>query len=1693
MMTEQFRDLVSAEELLSQKSYWLNQLSGELPETNFIPDYIRPAISSKQKSIDIDLSESLSKRIFKFTNSSDFSIYLLLLSVLAILLQKYNGSNDIIVGSPIYNLDIIEKSTPVVPLRFALNNQLKFPDFLLDVKKKVISAYSHPDYYFDKLVNLLKLPQNPNRCPVFDIVILLENIHNPNNLTNINNDLTFSFLVTDNLIKGKINYNEEIFQVHSLQSIVKYYINILEVVTNNFDIALADISLLGESDRHQILAFNSNFRKQYPFNQTIDKLFEQQVEQTPNHIAATFANSYFTYQELNQKANQLAQFLQSLGVKPGDFIGIFKERDTNFLLGILAILKAGGVYVPIDSTYPPDRIEHMLSNSEVKIVLTDSLCLNTLLSLLNSSSHLQYIACLDIKPNIVSTEINEINIYDQSDFDNLSSENLGLSSTGIAPAYMMYTSGSTGLPKGAIIRHNGAINHIWAQFDALNLSEGFSFLQSAPVSSDISVWQFLAPILIGGKTVIVNRETVYNPENLFQVIKSEKLVIVELVPAALKSLLDYISGLSIHQRLLPNLQWMMVTGESVSVELVNRWLSMYPSIRVVNAYGPTEAADDVTGLIIEKPLPSNLRTVPIGKPLANLNLYILNQNMQLSPIGVPGEICVSGIGVGQGYWKNEKLTQLSFVANPFQETQGSYLYKTGDLGRWLPDGNIEFLGRIDHQVKIRGFRIELGEIEVLISQHPQVRETIVVVKEDTCGDKRLVGYVVLSTANDANSSELANELRNLLKLRLPEHMIPSAFVQLEALPLLPNGKVNRRALPVPFGLQQPQHNYASPRTPIEEMIAGIWSQVLGVEQVGVDDNFFDLGGHSLLATLVISKLRNVFHIELPLRNIFDFPTVATLAESVQTMRQSRDNLQSLPIVPIPRNGKEPLSFAQQRLWFIDQLEPNNTAYNHFHAVRIIGSLHIVALEQSLNEIIKRHEVLRSNFPAKDGQPSCAIAPALSLELPVVDLQIFPENEREAEVLRQADREVEQPFNLAKGLLLRVKLLKLGATEHILLLTIHHIIFDGWSGGVLTKEIVALYEAFSCKKPSPLPELSIQYADFAYWQRQWLQGKTLETQLSYWQKQLTNAPTSLDLHKIAISSSSTTKTETTNQSFLLSPSLSEHLKKLSRQQGVTLFMVLLAIFQTLLYRYTNQDDIVVGTDVANRNRSEIEPLIGFFVNLLVLRTDLSGNPSFQELLGRVREVTLGAYAHQDLPFAKLVEVLQPDRTSSYTPLFQVLFVLQNAPISALEFSDLTLSPLEINIEKSKFNLALFMEETEQGIIGVWKYNPDLFHPGTINTILNHFQTLVSSIVTQPDAKINSLEILTEAEKREQIIAQEKRETASFKKFKSIKPKAVVLPQTQLVKTDYLHGTIPLVVQPNVDELDLAEWAKNHREFIEAKLLTHGAILFRGFNLNLVAEFENFAQGICSKLFGEYGDLPREGISGKVYSSTPYPSDQAILFHNESSHLHQWPLKIWFFCVQPAQQGGETPIVDCRRVYQMLNPKLQERFEKKQLMYVRNYIQGLDVNWQEFFHTTDKKIVEQYCRQAAIGYEWLENNGLKTRLVRSAVTKHPRTGETVFFNQLQLHHILCLEPSVRASLLSMFGEENLPRNVYYGDGSPIEDSVIEEITAVYQKATISFPWQQGDILMLDNMLTAHGRNPYLGPRKIVVAMGEIIQMQ
>ncbi|WP_341530413.1 amino acid adenylation domain-containing protein [Nostoc sp. UHCC 0302] len=1351
MLKIQNRYTLDAEELFAQKIYLLNQLSGELPETNLITDYVRPIIyTGKNKSLNFQMSNDLSEAIIKLSNNSYLSIYLILLSTFSILIHKYTGNTDNIIGSPAYQLESMDATlNKIIPLRISVEDKLTFKDLLLQIKEITIDAYSHQNYSVEELAKLLNLPSNQNRHLFCDIVILLENIHKQHNFADITNDLTFAFNTVDNLILGRIDYNESLFKEDTIKSFVKYYLNVLECVVNNFKTKIRDISFLKSDDQYQLLEKFNNKTKQYPITQTIDQLFEKQVKETPNRIAVECENSHLTYQELNEKSNQLARFLQDLGIKKGEIVGILKERDINFLIGILAIHKASGAYVPIDSQYPPDRIKYMVSNSEVKIILTDSDCLDIFKGLEENNLHLQSLVCLDASQS--KSKINEINIYNQHDFDHLPKSNLAASNTGIAPAYMLYTSGSTGLPKGAIVRHDGAINHIYAQFDELELTADFCFLQSAPSSTDISVWQFLAPLLIGGKTVIVDTESGFIPEKLFKVLQENRITVVELVPAVFGGLIDYISQLPNNQRHLPDLKWMMVVGEPVSVKRINQWLSLYPSIRIADAYGPTEAADDITQFIIDKPLPENQKTVSIGQPLTNLNIYILDREMQLVPIGFPGEICVSGIGVGDGYWKNPDKTKLSFVSNPFSnptkkspEGNPDLIYKTGDLGRWLPDGNIEFLGRIDNQVKIRGFRVELEEIEALLRQHSSVRETVVIVRDNT-GEKRLVAYLVPQTESQHSPEDLVSELRQMLKQRLPQHMMPSAFMLLEDLPLAPSGKIERRALPAPdFTQLQKDSTFVAASTPIQEMLTGIWTEVLGLEKVGIHDNFFELGGHSLLATRVISKVRQLFEVELPLRRLFEQPTVGGLATVIEKAIKTGIGLEAPAIERISRDEELNLSFAQQRLWFLTQLQPDSPFNNLSAAFRLQGQLNEQALQQSLNEIVRRHEVLRTTFKTISGRPIQIISSEATLLLPVVDLSDLSADLQAAKVEQVSQIEAQQPFNLQTDLMIRAKLLRLGEQEYVVLLTLHHIASDGWSIGVFVQELSKLYQAFCTGQLPNLPELQIQYADFAAWQRQWLVEKVLESQLAYWRQHLEGASALLELPtdhtRPAVQSF-----RGANYAFEISPEQTAALKSLSQEQGCTLFMTLLAAFKTLLYRYTGSEDIVVGSPIANRNRAEIEGLIGFFVNTLVLRTKLEGNPTFEELLSRVREVALGAYSHQDLPFDVLVEELQPQRSLSYAPLFQVMFVLQNAPMSEIELSGLNLSLLENDSATAKFDLTLFMEDTASGLVGTFEYSTDLFETDTIQRMAEHLQTLLSGIIADSQQQLWELPLLTETEK------------------------------------------------------------------------------------------------------------------------------------------------------------------------------------------------------------------------------------------------------------------------------------------------------------------------------------------------------------
>ncbi|MBL1175482.1 amino acid adenylation domain-containing protein [Pantanalinema sp. GBBB05] len=1086
---------------------------------------------------------------------------------------------------------------------------------------------------------------------------------------------------------------------------------------------------------------------QHPGNRSIHSLFEAQVQRSPEAVAAISAATALTYQELNERANQLARYLQTLGVGAETLVGICVERSLDMLVGLLAILKAGGAYVPLDPAYPQERLAWMMADSQLSFLLAQTHTLSVI------PEHSAKVICLDTEWQTIAQFSSE-NLLPVSPYD---------------LAYIIYTSGSTGKPKGVMIEHQSLVNYVQAAIVTYELKASDRVLQFASISFDASAEE-IYPCLCVGATLILRTDLMLASVATFlQTCQDWQLTTLSLPTAYWHQLTI---ALETEALTLPTtLRLVIIGGEKALPVRVAAWQQQVgQSVRLLNTYGPTESTVVATvyDLAQFEPLLTS-GEVPIGKPLPNIEVYLLDHDRQPVASGTVGELYLGGAGLARGYLNRADLTSEKFIAYSLPEQPSIRLYRTGDLVRSLPDGNLEYLGRIDQQVKIRGFRIELGEIETSLAQHPEVREAVVIDRESNTGEKYLVGYVVLHQQGVLTTLEL----RQHLKQKLPAYMIPTIFVLLEALPLTANGKIDRNTLPSPDLTQfSSSVEFIAPRNPTEQELAAIWTDVLQLDTVSIMDHFFELGGHSLLGTQVISRIRDRFQVELPLRSLFNAPTIVELAQLVDEQRTQAIQLPIAKIQPITRNQRLPLSFAQQRLWFLDQLVPNSSFYNIPQALRLQGELNLAALEQSLNAIVQRHEALRTTFVVVDAQPVQVIAPELNVELSVVDLRSLATVDREAKGLQLVTEAAQQPFDLTQDSLFRCQLWCIDAEEYILLITMHHIIADGWSIGVLIRELAALYEAFVMGQPSPLTALAIQYADFASWQRQWFQGEVLEQQLAYWQQQLAGAPTVLELPS--------DRPRPLVQafrggvaSFLLPQSLCQAVEQLSQAMEVTPFMTLFTAFQILLYRYTGQSDILVGSPIANRHYAGIEPLIGFFINTLVLRTDLTGNPTGIELLQRVRENALAAYAHQDLPFELLVEAMQAVRNLSHTPLFQVMFVLQNAPTPALELADLTMQPLQLEngarldwtiaTEDSEaglaqFDLTLSLEYTEQGMIGIWEYNAELFDADRIARMAEHYQILLAGIVAKPEQRISELAMLTTAE--QQLLTQWNRTTNVF---------------------------------------------------------------------------------------------------------------------------------------------------------------------------------------------------------------------------------------------------------------------------------------------------------------------------------------------
>jgi acyl carrier protein len=759
---------------------------------------------------------------------------------------------------------------------------------------------------------------------------------------------------------------------------------------------------------------------------------------------------------------------------------------------------------------------------------------------------------------------------------------------------------------------------------------------------DLTVTSLFSPLLQGQRLVLLGEGL--GADKLSEALQVESdLAFVKLTPAHLRMLRELIPAEKIKGRV----RVLVIGGEALRLENLKFWRDNDPGTKIFNEYGPTETV--VGSCVYEVPGDAgNSGEVLIGRPIANTQIWVLDRRMQPVPKGVAGEIYIGGEGVARGYWGRAELTAERFVPNPFAVGKGERMYRTGDRGRHGSDGELEFLGRMDEQVKIRGYRVELGEIEGVMKEQVGVEEAVVVMQERGGGEKRLVGYWVKGGGRPGTS---ASEMRQWLQQKLPEYMVPAVVMELAEMPLTGNGKIDRKGLPDPEKVRGRERVRA--RTAVEEVVAGVWSEVLKQEEtVGVEDNFFELGGHSLLATRVVSRLRSALQVEVTLPMLFDAPTVAGLALQVERVQREQQGLVAPPMVAVPRNGRLPLSFAQQRLWFMDQLYPEASIYNGTSAIRLHGVLEREVLQKAVNQIVERHEVLRTSFPAVQGEPVQMIGVGMEIGIETVDLRGKGEREQEAEIRWWMEEEGRKRFDLRQGPLLRLRLLRLSEGEHILVCSMHHIVTDGWSLGIMVRELSELYAGIREGRGWVLPRLELQYVDFAHWQREWLQGEVLEGELRYWRRQLTDAPEELELVPGRARAGGSFRGGMCH--FTVGREVCEPLRRLARREQVTLFMVLLGAWEVLLLRYSGQEDMMIGTPIANRNRVETENLIGFFVNLLVLRSDVGGNPKFVELLGRVREKVLGAYAHQDLPFEKLVAELQPERSLKETPLFRVMF-------------------------------------------------------------------------------------------------------------------------------------------------------------------------------------------------------------------------------------------------------------------------------------------------------------------------------------------------------------------------------------------------------------------------------------------------------
>ncbi len=1318
-------ELFKSDKIKAQQEYWLKQFEGEIPVLNLTTDYQRPALQSFEgASIQFEIKEELTNKLRQMAKATGSTMYMVLLSTFNILLSKYSGQEDIVVGIPIAGRphadleNIIGMFVNTLAMRNYPTGEKTFIDFLTEVKNNALGAYENQDYQFEELVEKLAVARDFSRNPVFDVMLVLQNMNiaevtvedlkiSPYKLENMVSkfDITLTAVELKNSISIGIQYCTKLFSKAAIMRMYKHLENIIQAVTENIDIKLSEVEILTAEEKQKILIDFNNTKVDYPKDKTIHQLFEEQVERTPNNIAVLYEDKQLTYRELNEKANQLAGVLRNKGVVADSIVGIMANRSLEMVIGIMGILKAGGAYLPIDPYYPKERVDYMLQDSGAKLLLIQK--------------HLK---------DCVSNSIDTINIDEASIYEG-DNKNLEIITELNNLAYVIYTSGSTGKPKGVMIEHRNIYNSICSLMKEYRLSQNDSILHVISFAFDGFVTTFFTPILSGAKVVFMKDEDSKNPILIKEHIKRYGITRLTSVPTLYSALLE-----ASDKEDLETLRIVTLAGENTSESLIKKSKNIMPDVEIINEYGPTENSVVTT---ISRDIQAG-KKVTIGKPIANTKVYIVDKNNKLQPIGVPGELCISGEGLARGYLNNLGLTVEKFVDSPFE--QETRMYHTGDLARWLPDGNIEYLGRIDHQVKIRGFRVELGEIENKLLGYEAVKETVVIARADDSGNNYLCAYVV-----GARQLKVPEIIEHLTK-ELPNYMIPSYFIQLEKLPLTQNGKLDRKALPKPDGNILTGTEYEAPRNSAEQKLVEIWREVLGVEKIGINDNFFGIGGHSLKATSLASKIHKIMNVEVPLKEIFTNPTIKGISEYI------KDSVESIysSIEPVEEKEYYEMSSAQNRIYTLQQLELNSTSYNMPGVLELKGDLDAERLKEAFNKLIQRHESLRTSFEVINEGLMQKVHKKIEFDIEQYRVE---SKEEITDIVKNFIR----AFDLSKAPLLRVGLIKVQSNEYILMFDMHHIISDGVSMGILVEEFSKAYAG------EELTSLRIQYKDFSEWQNELFRSESIKVQEEYWLKQFEGEIPVLNLttdyQRPAVQSF-----EGDSIQLEIDKELTNKLRQISKATGSTMYMVLLSTFNILLSKYSGQEDIIVGSPIAGRPHEDLGNIIGMFVNTLAMRNYPNGEKTFKEFLKEVKENALGAYENQDYQFEELVEKLNVARDFSRNPLFDVMFTLQNMDMGEIAVAGIKIKPHNLENRISKFDMTVEAVELGNSIYINIQYCTKLFNRTTIERMYKHLENIIQAVTENIDTKLSEVDILTKEER--QILIDFNNTKADYPKDKTI---------------------------------------------------------------------------------------------------------------------------------------------------------------------------------------------------------------------------------------------------------------------------------------------------------------------------------------